>query len=151
MSFREQLGQIRREYRREIALMDKKQVALETKVDDGFARMGSRMTTIESQFQIIESQFQAVESQFKVIEGQFQTIESKFQAVKDEFSALVGDTQQIRADFRETSRTVTGRLRLNEDRLGKILDLVEKELIDSQSLSRILGRIEALERRFPPA
>ena len=118
MSFREQLGQVRREYRRDISQMAKRQEELDTKIDEGFAKM-----------------------------------ELRLQSVRDELSALVEDNRAIRSDILENSRTVTGRLRLTEERLGKMLDLVEQHMdqVDPAIISDLQRRMEAIEKKTNPA
>jgi chromosome segregation ATPase len=135
MSFREQIGQMRREYRRDIGQLAKVQAELDAKVDQGFAALEKRLSKVEADFTSLDAAFLKIELQF--------------QGIRDEFGALVGETRQIRADLLESGRTVTGRLRLTEERLNKMLDLVESELADP--LAEMLVRIEALEGRLPPA
>jgi hypothetical protein len=108
MSYREQLGQMSREYRREAEKLDQKieelgsrtEVALLTVSD----RLSGAMLAIDQQL-----------SAFKTV-------------VHDQLSAVVQAVDAQRAEHQELARTLQGRTRLTEERLGKMLDLVESSL-----------------------
>ena len=148
-NYREQLSKMRREYRREVSRLD------ET-LEKHFVLMDSRFQSTEEGFHRLEDRVASLEVQFKAFEEQFKAIEEQFRhtrlqltAFHDELSSVVQTFVQLREDNRETSRLLQGRIRLLEERLTKMLDLVgdavEAEIHDLKS------RVERLEQKIDPA
>ena len=105
MGFREQMTQMRREYRKEASRLDAKLEELAAKTDSGFAH----------------------------VQENFQKVDLALQAVRDQLGATNEAVTQLREDVRETNRTMQGRARLLEDRFGKMLDLVESSVGDTDT------------------
>lgn len=126
MSFREQMSQMRREYRKEAERLDQKIDHLSERVDAGFGAVQERLGRVELQLQ----------------------------ATRDEVAATNEAVGSVRGDLQETTRTMKGRVRLVEDRFGKMLELVATTMESTPTLDRI-ERIEerllALEAKNDPA
>ena len=132
--FREQMAQMRREYRTEASRLDGRLDELSERTDRGFTKVGNEMQTMRAK---IQAQLQAM-----------------IVAINDQIAAVVESIEQVKADQKETTRTLQGRTRLMEDRFGKMLDLVESSVgnaptrIDYEALAE---RLEALEKRMDSA
>ena len=77
------------------------------------------------------------------------SVSLQMQAIQDQMGGVVESIQQLRADQREVSRTMSGRSRLLEERFGKMIEAVGSEL-DTQ-LGDLTRRVEALENKSEPA
>lgn len=133
MSFREQMSQMRREYRKEAGRLDQKIDRLAEQTDQGFG--------------VVQERFGRAE--IAVVSMQLQ-----LQTTRDELAATNEAVGQVRADLREAASTLKGRTRLMEDRFGKMLDLVEAsvdETVTSERLERIEERLRLLESQSDPA
>ena len=126
MNFREQMSKLRREYRTEASRLDKRLDELSDRTDSGFTRLSNEMRTMRDQVR----------------------------ALHDQLDASVETVDRVKADQKETSRTLQGRARLLEDRFGKMLDLVASNVADSPTrldFEALLARIEALEKKVDSA
>ncbi len=140
MSFREQMSQMRREYRKEADRLDQKIDHLVDKVDTGFGVVQERLGKVETAVARAEESVRVVQLQL--------------QATRDEVAATNEAFGLVRGDLQETNRTLKGRVRLVEDRFGKMLELVATTMESAPTIDRI-ERIEerllALETRNDPA
>ena len=140
MNFREQMAQMRREYRTQASTLDKRLNEVTERTEAGFTR--------------VENHMQAMRDQVGVLGHQMQNLTHQMLAMHDQMGATVESIQQVKADHQETSRTLQGRSRLLEDRLGKMLDLVASNVADSPTrldFEALLARIEALEKKVDSA
>ena len=140
MNFREQMAQMRREYRTQASTLDKRLNEVTERTEAGFTR--------------VENHMQAMRDQVGVLGHQMQNLTHQMLAMHDQMGATVESIQQVKADHQETSRTLQGRSRLLEDRFGKMLDLVASNVADSPTrldFEALLARIEALEKKVDSA
>lgn len=147
MSFREQMGQMRREYRKEAERLDQKIDHLADKMDRGLGVTQERLGRAEVAIGKAEAAIGRVEETVRVVHLQLQT-------TRDELAATNEAVGLVRGDLQETNRTMKGRLRLVEDRFGKMLDLVETSFEDGptmEHIQRIEARLQALEAKDDPA
>jgi chromosome segregation ATPase len=147
MSFRSQLSQMRREYRKDAQKMDQKIDHLAIKMDQGLGAVQERLGRAETSIAGLDATV-----------GQMQTTMShmhiQLQATRDELSATNEAVGGLRGDLRETARTMQGRARLMEERFGTMLDLVESSLEESPTMEhihRLDERLRALEAKAEPA
>lgn len=126
MNFREQMSKLRREYRTEASRLDKRLDELSDRTDSGFTRLSNEMRTMRDQVR----------------------------ALHDQLDASVETVDRVKADQKETSRTLQGRARLLEDRFGKMLDLVATTVEEAPTrvdLEDLAHRVEALEKKLESA
>lgn len=140
MNFLEQMSRLRREYRTEASRLDKRLDELSERTDSGFTRFGQQLRLTQDQLRLTQEQVRRLQDQIV--------------AVHDQLGAAVESIETVKADHKETTRTMQGRARLLEDRFGKMLDLVEQAVeeaptrVDLEDLTR---RVEALEKKIDPA
>ncbi|MBT9589065.1 hypothetical protein IV102_37375 [bacterium] len=118
----------------EASRLDGRLDELSERTDRGFARVGHEMQTMRAK---IQEQLQAM-----------------ILAINDQVGAVVKSIEQVKADHKETTRTLQGRSRLMEDRFGKMLDLVETSVGDAPTridYEALAERLEALEKRIDSA
>ena len=142
-SFREQMARMRREYRREATRLDDKIAAL-------YERMDERYQTVEERFLGIEQRLASLEDGYRSFQEQFRRSELQVGSIRDELGAIVESFVQLRADNREVSRTLQGRVRLMENRLTRMLDLVE-ETYFGEEIVDLKARVERLEKKSDSA
>ncbi|MBT9585477.1 hypothetical protein IV102_19195 [bacterium] len=147
MNFREQMSQMRREYRTQASKLDKRLNDVTERTEAGFTQVGNHMVTLRDQVGTLGHQMQN-------LTHQMQNLTHQMLAMHDQMGATVESIQQVKADHQETSRTLQGRSRLLEDRFGKMLDLVASNVTDSPTrldFEALLARIEALEKKVDSA
>lgn len=140
MSFREQMSQMRREYRKEADRLDQKIDHLANKMDQGMGLVQERLGGAEAAVAKVEETVRQVQLQL--------------QTTRDELSATNEAVGFVRGDLRETTRTMQGRARLTEERFGKMLDLVATRVENGPTMDhihRIEERLRALESKDDPA
>lgn len=87
-------------------------------------------------------------------ESGFTRVQVQMLALQDQMGGVVESIGQVKADYRETARTLQGRSRLLEDRFGKMLDLVEITVAETPTrtdFDDLKRRVEALEKKDEPA
>jgi len=126
MSIREEMGKLRREYRTEASRLDQQLDELGERTEAGFTRVGVQMRTAQEQIRRLHDQMADVH---------------------DQFGAVVESIEQVKADHQEQFRTMRGRSRLLEDRVGKMLDLVESAVEEPATRKDL----EALEKKLESA
>ncbi len=147
MSFREQMSQIRREYRKEADRLDQKIDILANKMDQGMGVVQERLGGAETAIGNVEIALGKVEETVRQVQLQLQT-------TRDELAATNEAVGFVRGDLRETTRTLQGRARLTEERFGRMLDLVETRVENGPTMEhihRIEERLRALESKDDPA
>ena len=147
MSFREQMSQMRREYRKEADRLDQKIDHLADRMDHGLGVVQERLGRAETAIATGGTAIARLEESVRIVHLQWQN-------TRDELAATNEAVGKVREDLQETAYTMKGRVRLVEDRFGKMLEMVEKKVDNAPTLDRI-ERIEerllALEAKNDPA
>ena len=95
-----------------------------------------------------------IRAQRRQINDDFQFNALAFKDMSGQFKSLAKTVNEITANISERMNQVEGRTRLQEMRFDRMLEAVEDALVHVDSRHEIFElreRIEALERRFPPA
>jgi len=148
MGFRQQMAQMRREYRKEVERLDLKMDGLAGKTDMRFQELHGYFQKSQSDIQEVRTDFQEVRTDFQRVQDHLRRADLGLSAVQDQFGACIDSVAQLREDFREVGRTLQGRARLLEGRFGKMLDLVETTMGEPASmadLQELEQRVRALE------
>jgi chromosome segregation ATPase len=107
------------------------------------ARMRSEYSRETTRLDLrIEELASSTAAGFKKVEDR---LSATIVAINDQFSGVVQAVHEQSLEHQELARTLQGRARLTEDRLGKMLDLIENSL--DAEMDEIRSRLEALERR----
>lgn len=141
MGFRQQMAQMRREYRKEVERLDLKMEGLTGKTD-------RRFQELHGYFQKSQSDIQEARTDFQKVQDHLRRADLGLCAVQDQFGACIDSVARLREDFQEVGRTLQGRARLLEDRFSKMLDLVETAMGEPASmadLQELEQRVRALE------
>ena len=138
MSYREQIRRMRRQFHKDIAVLRDQQDLIEGRLD-------ILMVGQEGRFGAIESNLHELRDQVGNLHSQTGKMQMVVTALIDNVDAMAQDSRQARVELRDLNRTLTGRMRLMEKRMGIFMDILETQ---NDSLEE---RISRLEQRESPA
>ena len=138
MSYREQIRRMRRQFHKDIAVLRDQQDLIEGRLDILMVGQEGRFGAIESNLHELRDQVGNLHSQT----GKMQMVVTE---LIDNVDAMAQDSRQARVELRDLNRTLTGRMRLMEKRMGIFMDILETQ---NDSLEE---RISRLEQRESPA
>lgn len=143
--FNDRLAQLKREFRREPGRLDTRMEELARTVDDRFGK-------VDEHFGKVDEQLGKVTEHMGQVQADMRKVELKLQATRDEVTATRSVLGELRVDFGDIQRTVSGRCRLLEDRFSKMLEASTLDYDDLKTvLEDVVERLERLEEREPPA
>lgn len=107
--------------------------------------MQSTVETMHSNVGTLQSNVESLQSNFSTMATTVERVTLRMVAQDDRMGALVGAFGELRNEFTDQSRTVVGRTRLLEERVGTFIQLIDNQHGDLEE------RVAALERKINPA
>ncbi len=138
MSYRDQIRRMRRQFHKDITVLRDEQDRTEARLDTHWHQQEARLGKIEENLRHLNDQV-------GTLHDQVGKISLTTTSLIEHFEALVADTREGQTEIRDLNRTLTGRMRLMEERMGIFMDVLETQ---DDSLEQ---RIRRLEERDHPA
>lgn len=159
MSYRDQIRRMRRQFHKDVTLLRDQQEQIEIRLDRLYGAQDQRFGLIENNLRDLQAEVGTLHNevgtlhhQVGTLHGQVGTMHSQvgkmqlvLTAVIDNVEALAQDGRQARIEIRDLNRTLVGRMRLMEERMGIFMDVLETQ---NGSLEE---RVTRLEQRDDPA
>lgn len=145
MSYREQIRRMRRQFHKDITVLRDEQERIEARLNTHWQRNEARLGKIDENLRLLNDQVGDLYQQVGGLHEQVGRLSLTTTSIIEHFDALVAETREGGNEIMDLNRTLTGRMRLMEERMGIFMDVLETQ---NDSMEQ---RIRRLEERDHPA